>query len=149
MKTLTEKEQRRKDYLKEYNKKYRALYAKELDKKCWESRKRRSQSDINVAFRLILTVAKTRSNKINREFGIDLEYVNLLWSRQKGICKLSGLPMSMGVGTKNKVSIDRINSNKGYVKGNCQLVTWEVNQAKASLMQSEFIKMSKAVAKNN
>ena len=149
MKTLTEKEQRRKDYLKEYNKQYRALHAKEIDKKCWESRKQRSQYDINVAFRLILTVAKTRSNKINREFDIDLEYVNLLWSRQKGICKLSGLPMSMGVGTKNKVSIDRINSNKGYVKGNCQLVTWEVNQAKASLTQSEFIKMSKAVAKNN
>ena len=45
MKTLTEKEQRRKDYLKEYNKKYRALYAKELDKKCWESRKRKEIAD--------------------------------------------------------------------------------------------------------
>jgi len=46
---------------------------------------------------------------------------------------------------KNKLSIDRIDSSKGYVEGNIQLVCRAVNYAKHALSQQEFIELCKEV----
>ena len=152
MTTLSPKQKREKRlaYLREYARQRRLLLGgTAFDRKQYESRKKRSLSDINVGLKLMLHSARTRSKKINREFDIDLDYIKRLWARQKGICKLSQLPMSFGIGTKNKVSIDRITSKKGYVKGNCQLIISKVNLAKNDMSNHEFIQMCKQVAQHN
>lgn len=130
-------------------KKYRARDPKALDQRQWKLRKLRSQTNAEVGLKLMLHSAKNRATNTGKEFDIDLPYIKMLWSRQQGLCKLSKVPMSIGIGTKHKVSIDRISSKKGYVKGNCQLVTSSINMAKLDLSQSEFVKLCKAVASNN
>lgn len=42
-------------------------------------------------------------------------------------------------------SIDRIDSNIGYVLGNIQLVLWQVNRAKSDGTLEELITMCKAI----
>ena len=49
---------------------------------------------------------------------------------------------------KYKASIDRIDSSKGYIKNNIQLVGWIVNQAKSDLSNKEFIEMAHLISKN-
>ena len=101
-----------------------------------------------ACFTYLLSGAKTRSKKHNRPFNIDVSYINKLWSAQQGKCKLSGVKMTTGVmvGSPTVVSIDRINSNKGYVKGNCQLVTVTVNMMKQKLSNIQLLAVCKLVA---
>lgn len=131
------------------SKRYREKDSKKIDQRQWANRKTRSQTDINVSFKLMLSNARNRAGKVNREFDIDLEFINLMWVKQQGLCNISKIPMTFGIGTPNKVSIDRIDSAIGYTRDNCQLVITPINTAKLTLSQEEFIKMCKAVANNN
>jgi uncharacterized protein YeeX (DUF496 family) len=65
-----------------------------------------------------------------RDFDIDLDYVCELWDLQKGKCEVSGIPMTHKFNDLKAVSIDRIDSEKGHVRGNVQLVCQFVNYAK-------------------
>jgi hypothetical protein len=74
-----------------------------------------------------------------------------LWKKQKGLCYYSQTPMELPSGTHrnpnlNRVSVDRYDNSKGYVKGNLRLVCWQANQGKGSGTSREFINFSKAVA---
>lgn len=44
------------------------------------------------------------------------------------------------------MSIDRIDSSEGYLKGNVQLLHKDVNMAKQQYSQDYFVEMCKAVA---
>lgn len=90
---------------------------------------------------ILLTLSKLKSKSYGRAdfFGwkCDLEIWELwdLWVEQQGLCAVTKMPLQWEPGSgsyKNpwKVSIDRINSNKGYVKGNIRLVTHWYNNAK-------------------
>ena len=111
-------------------------------------KKRRSVTNPQICFQHILNTAKSRAKKHNRAFGIDLSYIENLWKRQNGRCNVSGQKMTTGVlsNNKNLVSIDRKNSNKGYIKGNCQLVTAVVNKMKLNLDSKTFKSICKAIA---
>lgn len=62
---------------------------------------------------------------------ISLEQICEIWIEQGGICALSGLPMSLeSVDGLYQVSPDRINSSKGYIKENVQLVCLSMNRMK-------------------
>jgi len=112
--------------------------------------KQRSKTDPGPALRSMVNSARTRAKRDGREFTIDLDYVNQLWVKQKGLCKLSKLPMSTELGSRElRVSLDRINNAKGYVKGNVQLLQSMVNNAKNKYTQADFVKMCRAVAKQN
>jgi len=65
-----------------------------------------------------------------RDFDIDLDYVCELWDSQKGKCNISGISMTHQFNDLKAVSIDRIDSEKGHVKGNIQLVCQFINYAK-------------------
>lgn len=43
-----------------------------------------------------------------------------MWNKQKGKCALTGIPMTVTKSgrTNTNISIDRIDSNKGYTKDN-------------------------------
>jgi hypothetical protein len=123
---------------------------KELAKAYNERVKERSTTDINLSFSKLINQAKQRAKVHSREFNIDIAYLKRLWAVQQGLCKYTKLPMSLTIGSKHyRASLDRINSDKGYVKGNCQLVLFGINAFKSEMSNAEFIKMCKAVAKNN
>lgn len=79
---------------------------------------------------------------------VSLDALETLWFAQQGKCALTGWPMTMELGNgvvQTNCSIDRIDSNKGYVVGNVQLVCRIANVAKSSLTTSDFANLCKAV----
>lgn len=95
--------------------------------------------------------SKAKQRRKNQEV-ISLDALELLWNAQNGLCALTKWPMTMelanGVVPTN-CSLDRIDSNLGYIVGNVQLVCRAANVAKHDLTQSEFISLCKAVAQHH
>jgi hypothetical protein len=61
------------------------------------------------------------------------EFLFSLYERQKGLCALSGIPMTYLCGVGNvdtNISVDRINSSLGYEEDNVQLVCRRINTMK-------------------
>lgn len=65
-----------------------------------------------------------------------------LWENQKGLCALSGEPMTCIQGKGHvltNASVDRIDSSGGYTRDNVQLVCLGVNIMKYSMSKEELI----------
>lgn len=80
--------------------------------------------------------------KLHLGFDLDLKYLLDLYDSQQGRCALSGVPMTYraGVGrTSTNISIDRIDSRRGYLRGNVQLVCDLVNRMKQDLQEDELV----------
>jgi hypothetical protein len=89
---------------------------------------------------------KNHANKKQLIFTITIEYAWNLYKRQKGLCRLSGLPIYFDVNSGNTTaSLDRINSNLGYIDGNVQWVHKDINQMKWNIPIKDFIKFCKLV----
>lgn len=88
-------------------------------------------------------------------FEITIDDLQELWEEQKGKCVYSGRTLffnNKSFKTKSKkgkafnfASLDRIDSNKGYIKGNIQWVTQNVNLAKQSYFKEEFLDLIKDI----
>lgn len=99
---------------------------------------RRSSSPKNFISGILNHAAK---RKKHLGFNIDLVYLLELYEKQQGLCALSGVEMTYlaGKGRVNtNISIDRIDSAVGYVRGNVQFVCDVVNRMKQDLPQSEM-----------
>lgn len=72
---------------------------------------------------------KSRSPK-RRVITITEDEVVALWGSQSGHCAISEMPMLYQFNNLRAVSIDRIDSEKGYIPGNVQLVCRWINLAK-------------------
>jgi hypothetical protein len=84
------------------------------------------------------------------KWDIEVEDVWGLYEKQDRVCKLSGLPIGWAdIGRNHTASIDRIDSNKGYVLSNIQLVHKDVNVMKNKYTQNYFISTCHLVAKRN
>lgn len=80
-------------------------------------------------------------------YDLDAEYVCGLFD---GTCALSGLPIRIGRHSRdNTASLDRIDSSKGYIRGNVQWLHKDVNWMKNTLDQQRFVELCKAVANEN
>lgn len=94
---------------------------------------------------LTFTLKRAANRKNPWPMGIDVKYAMDIGERQKWRCAITGdkLSFTRGVGRKNPkiCSVDRINSSKGYVPGNIQLVTWQANQIKGKFSTREFISL--------
>lgn len=98
--------------------------------------KNRGSKDLNRLLYERFHGLKDRARKKDIQCNIDLQYLHELWNTQKGLCALSGIPMTYYFDSgrvPTNVSVDRINSNLGYIKGNLQLVCMAVNQMKSDL----------------
>ena len=84
--------------------------------------------------------AKRRSRDL--EVNIDAEYLNDLWEKQDGKCYFSGRQLVIS----ETASVDRTDSNLGYIKGNVQWVHKDVNKAKMELSSSDFITLCQEIA---
>jgi hypothetical protein len=73
---------------------------------------------------------KSRAKKRDLEMNITKDHLMALWESQAGRCAISDKVMAHVASQMNTVSIDRIDSDKGYIVGNIQLVCKAVNYAK-------------------
>ena len=94
------------------------------------------------------------ANDRNLEYSLSDEYLWKLYLSQDRKCALSGVNIEFGKGRRNNkstqtVSVDRIDSSKGYVEGNVQWVHKTVNIMKQSLSDEEFINWCKLIAEKN
>ena len=58
-------------------------------------------------------------------------------------CPALGIPLFVGDGVScdNSPTLDRIDNDKGYIKGNIQVISMKANQAKSNLSFKEFQKL--------
>ena len=106
-----------------------------------------SGNKLNVysPFRKFLNVCKTRSKKNNSVCDLDVEYLLNLWNSQNKKCPYTGLEMILPTSSSSfhnekslkKASLDRIDSSKGYIKGNVEFVTQFINLAKNDYSKSD------------
>ncbi len=81
------------------------------------------------------------------EWSLNIEDVWQLYVQQGGVCHLSGIPIVWAsVGQIHTASLDRIDSSKGYVIGNVQLLHKDVNMMKQAFSQEHFIAICSAIA---
>lgn len=66
----------------------------------------------------------------NLEIDIDREYIWSLFIKQNRKCAFTGWNIVFDKGKKQTASLDRIDSNKGYIKGNLQWVHKDINRLK-------------------
>lgn len=84
--------------------------------------------------------------------GLTSDFIMALYEKQNGLCALSGIPLTWDA-KKGRVltnlSIDRIDSSKGYDADNVQLVCRIVNIMKNNLSQDSFIVWCSKIAEKS
>lgn len=86
-----------------------------------------------------------------KEVNITIEDVKNQWDSQNGICPYSGIKLQLK-DSENiiyKPSIDRIDSSKGYIKGNIQFTSIAINFMKSNMSHEETITLCKFIALHN
>jgi hypothetical protein len=109
---------------------------------------KRSASPKNFISAILNHAAK---RKQNLGFNIDLMYLIKLYEEQNGLCAISGVNMTYIAGegrTYTNISIDRIDSAKGYLRSNVQFVCDIVNRMKSDLSQSEMYDWCQHILEN-
>lgn len=97
---------------------------------------------------------KSRTS-IKKKLDVSITDIWELFLQQDKKCALTGLPLTFPTKNTNSefkkstASLDRIDSNKGYVKNNLQWVHKDINKMKNIYSNKYFIKMCKLVSSNN
>lgn len=111
-------------------------------KKCFD---KRVSYEHSVGLKSALRHAKQRAKQkaltdINYATDLDYNYIKDLWIQQKGICPYTKKVMNFDKKENPyRASLDRIDSNKGYLKNNVEFVCLSVNYAKSSFTRNEMI----------
>ena len=85
---------------------------------------------------------RIRNNAKTRKifFNISIEYLWSLVEKQNKKCALSNQELSFSSG-KGNASLDRIDSSQGYINGNVQWVTKDINLMKRDFSMNKFKKL--------
>ena len=100
----------------------------------------------------IFTSIKLGAKRRDKVFDITIEYLDLLWKEQRGKCALSNIPIKISekvTDNQTTASLDRIDSSKGYIKGNVQWVHKDLNRMKWGLTVEKFIEYCRMVSYAN
>lgn len=106
-----------------------------------------NRHDEYTGFRYILRNVNKRYKDVN----IDLEYLKSLWQSQNGICPYTGIELTLPTYKKHKfyfncASLDRIDSSKGYIKGNVQFIALPINLMKSTKSDIETKRFLKQIS---
>lgn len=96
----------------------------------------------------LLKTAKGNSKRYGREFSIDIEDLKTLWNIQQGLCFYTKKQMLFELGFEESVSLDRIDSSKGYIKNNIALCQKKVNVMKNNASVKELISFCTDILNN-
>jgi hypothetical protein len=105
-----------------------------------------ANAEDNIGPWLSVTILKDSSKRAKKNgwnFDLDREYLVTLWNNQNGLCAVSGIKMQTKSGTREdknpyRASLDRIDNNLGYIKGNVRFTTHWVNNAKSTWPERVF-----------
>jgi hypothetical protein len=103
-------------------------------------------------YKMINSGIKTRAKRSKLEVNITKEYINEIFLLQNGKCKLSGVEITLPTTWRDRgytASLDRIDSDKGYIIGNVQWVHKHINVMKNTFPQEMFIFFCKKVSEQN
>lgn len=83
----------------------------------------------------LVSSAKARAKKKGIDFNITVEDVEIPES-----CPMLNIPLVKGKGrfSDNSPTLDRIDNNKGYIKGNIQVISYRANSIKRDASIEEF-----------
>lgn len=89
----------------------------------------------------ILSFAKRNAKEKCREFSITVD--DLIWNT---ICPVLGIELNYGKpksgrNSYDSPSVDRIDSSKGYIKGNVVIMSWRANRIKTDATVNELSKL--------
>jgi hypothetical protein len=89
----------------------------------------------------LVSTAKKRAKQKGLEFSITPE--DILFP-ENGLCPILGVELKKHRGRmeRNTPSLDRVNSELGYVPGNVRVVSWFANYCKAELTKEQLQKMA-------
>jgi hypothetical protein len=137
--------------MQDYLRKNYAEQSLNLNKTCKKCSNRKTENNHRGMYNLIRLswFEKTKKGAELRGlvFDLSLEDVWFLYTAQEGRCALSGMSIGWAeVGSIHSASIDRIDSSKGYIKGNVQLLHKDVNFMKQQFSQEYFVEVCKAIA---
>lgn len=100
-------------------------------------------------------ILKTRAYNKQLKFNLTGDYLWKLFLSQNKKCALSGIdikfPKTWGPKSKTEMtaSLDRIDSSKGYLKGNVQWLHKNINVMKMDMSDTQFITLCRMVAQYN
>ncbi len=108
-----------------------------------------------------MSFIKSNAKRRNLDFDLTIDYLDQLLEQQNFKCALSGIELKIpdkliaystrsAFDRKNStISLDRIDSSKGYVQGNVQWVHKIVNIMKWSMTDDQFVTLCTMVANHN
>lgn len=104
------------------------------------------RSDDLSYFRYALKNMRNRAKKKKMRMKVTINDLDELWKKQDGKCPYTGWDLKKTkVRAYDQASLDRINSDKGYIKGNVVWVSYMAQNAKNSHTEKELIEFCKAV----
>lgn len=112
---------------------------------------------LNSIFARIKMQIKNRPNSPVKEFSVTLQDLKDQWDLQGGLCPYTGWALESPPSTTTnkrlakspkRASVDRIDSKKGYIKGNIQFVSLISQYAKNMWDEIELYNFCEAVVKN-
>lgn len=98
-----------------------------------------SEADIYTPFRCTLRRVRNRFKEVN----ITESDLKELWEKQNGRCAYTNIELQLPIGNNKpdiryQASLDRIDSSKGYIKGNIQFVAAPINFMKSTMSDDNF-----------
>lgn len=119
---------------------------------CWKCAAINKRNTITGFRTRHFTRIKLEAQNRKIEFQLTEEYLRKLFIQQKERCIFSNELIYFSISAIHKfttASLDRIDSSKGYIKGNVQWVHKDVNRMKQNLTDQEFIELCKLVTEYN
>lgn len=108
-----------------------------------------NRRDQFTGFREHLRRARSR----DKEIDVELSDLKEIFDNQKGICVYSGVllvhPIDRICDPIYTSSMDRIDSNKGYVKDNIQFISIAMNNMKNSMTHEKMLEALSVIKQNN
>lgn len=132
-------------YMKDYRKKHPEK-TKEIDRKVYLKRKdRKAYTDkewkLNNYSHYLWRSAKNRAKMLSIAFDLTPDDIVI-----PTVCPVLGFPLEKGIFKRGKnrefcPSIDRIDSTKGYVKGNVRVISYRANRWKSNMTLDDMQKI--------
>ena len=92
--------------------------------------------------KILLASAKRRAKIENKEFNIELEDVKI-----PQFCPILNIRIQTGPLSNSSPSIDRIDSSRGYIKGNVKVISYLANTMKSNATEEQLLTFAANIKK--
>ena len=120
----------------------------EYKKRYWKEQISNTEKGLCIRMR---KESKNRARETGLDHNITTQYLLELWEKSGKTCpvfKVKFIIDSTKKDRRYKPSLDRIDNEKGYIKGNVMFISWKANTMKSNANAKELIKFSKWVDAN-